>query len=75
MSEGKLYSDTDLDNLFDYHRPSSDQQEKYAKLNQAAKEYAKIIIECCPQSEDRDLAIQKLRETRMQSNLSIACSG
>lgn len=64
----------DLDNLFDYHAPTAEQRVRYDKLNKAAKEYAAIILECCPDCSDRDAAIQKLRMTRMQANLTIACN-
>lgn len=62
----------DLENLFTYHPPKNDQASRYEKIRQAGKELSSIIIECCPECDDRDSAIQKIRMAIMSANAAIA---
>ena len=62
----------DLDNIFKYHPPKGDQPERYEKIRASAKEFAKVIDTCCPDSADKTAAIRKLREAVMTANASIA---
>jgi hypothetical protein len=64
----------DLDNLFTYHAPINDQQERYVALRAKAKELAELIVGSCPPSADTTAAIRLLREAIMTANTSIACS-
>jgi hypothetical protein len=61
-----------LKNLFTYHAPKGNQQERYEVLRLKARELAVTIYDCCPDSADRTAAIRKLRETIMTANASIA---
>jgi alkanesulfonate monooxygenase SsuD/methylene tetrahydromethanopterin reductase-like flavin-dependent oxidoreductase (luciferase family) len=63
-----------IDNWFRYHAPKGDQQERYARIRAAAKEFAKILAECTPPSADQTVAIRKLRECVMVANAAIACN-
>lgn len=63
-----------IKNFFSYHPPTKNQTQKYERINEAAHELAKVIVECCPQCSDTNIAIQKLREARMMANASIACN-
>ena len=65
----------DLDNIFTYHSPTSDQVEQYSKIRNAAKEFARVVIENSPASSDQSTAIRKIREAVMTANAAIALSG
>jgi len=64
----------ELDNLFTYHAPKDNQQERYELLRANAKVFARCIMACCPDSADRSAAIRKVREAVMTANASIACN-
>ncbi|RMG96808.1 MAG: hypothetical protein D6706_09615 [Chloroflexi bacterium] len=61
-----------IDNFFRYHPPKGDQAERYIKIRAAARVLAETIVETCPESEDRDMAIRKVREAMMTANAAIA---
>ena len=62
----------DIDNRFTYHKPHGDQNERYVKLRETAREFALEIYDLCPASRERSLAITKLEEAVMWANASIA---
>ena len=62
-----------ISRLFDYHRPTPEQAAKYERISEAVTHLASISYECCPEGQDQDAAIQRLRETRMLANAAIAC--
>lgn len=64
--------DKDIDNVFKYHAPKEGQPAKYEALREKAKEFAHLIVELCPESADRTIALRKLQETVMVANASIA---
>ena len=64
-----------LDNWFRYHAPVADQSTRYARIRDAAREFARVIVEHTPEGDDQTRAIQKLRESVMLANASIACHG
>lgn len=64
----------DIENWFSYHAPSQEQQLKYIALREKAKEYAKLILELCPDCADTTVALRSLREVSMQVNQAIACN-
>lgn len=64
----------DIENRFEYHRPTEEQQKKYIELRQKAKEMAYRIEVCCPPSREKSLAMTKLQEAIMWANASIACN-
>jgi hypothetical protein len=65
---------SEIDRLFDYHRPTPEQQRQYERITAAVKALAELLHEECPASPDRDAAVNKLREVRMLANASIACA-
>lgn len=69
-----MVSTNDLNNWFTYHPPIGDQQERYVKLREKAKEFAQLILECTPACADQTAALRKLRETVMAVNQTIACN-
>lgn len=65
----------DLDNIFKYHAPDSDQQVAYEKLRSSAKSFASAIVELTPPCADQTAAIRKVREAVMTANAAIALKG
>lgn len=61
-----------LENNFTYHPPKGDQQERYIKLRDKAKELAAMMLECCPESRERSVALTDLEGSVMWANASIA---
>ncbi len=62
----------DIDNIFTYHAPKGDQQDRYVALRAQAKITADLIIRSCPDSRERDEALKKLEESIMWANSAIA---
>jgi hypothetical protein len=65
----------DLDNLFTYHSPKGSQPDQYAKIREAAKNLADVILDNSPQCADQQAAIRKVREAMMTANAAIATDG
>lgn len=61
-----------IDNSFTYHAPKGDQQERYVKLRDKARELAHLINDLCPESREKSLAITHLEDSNMWANKSIA---
>jgi hypothetical protein len=61
-----------LDDIFKYHAPNEEQVERYARINEATKAFARVILEECPDSRERSIAITDLQLVRMTANMSIA---
>lgn len=80
--EGKIKSDAEeiqhqkdiaqLDNIFTYHRPFGNQPQRYEAIRAQAKELARTVIELCPPSRERSLAITNIQTAVMFSNAAIA---
>lgn len=68
------YQVEDLDNLFEYHAPKGDQATRYGKISQAAKEFAKVVLENTPACADQTVAIREIMMARMLANQTIACN-
>lgn len=64
-----------LEHIFSYHKPTADQLPKYERLREAAKEFAKAIVECTPECADQSAAIRHVREAVMTANAAIALDG
>jgi len=65
----------DLANWFTYHAPTEVQVIQYARLRDAAHEFARIILDTTPPSADQTTAIRKIREAVFTANAAIACGG
>lgn len=63
-----------LTELFTYHAPTEVDKLAYDKINKAAQEFARVVLETCPECADRSAAIRLVREARMVANASIACA-
>jgi hypothetical protein len=64
-----------VDDAFQYHPWTPEQQEKGVKVRMALAEAVKTIIDCAPPSPDRSAAIRKIREARMDANSAITHGG
>ena len=56
---------------FTYQSPNAEQVESMKQIREQAKALAHTIYHLCPTSSDRDVAVQKLRESVMFANASI----
>jgi hypothetical protein len=68
-------NDQILKELFSYHPPNSETLPKFQAINQAAKNFAEIILQNCPAGNDRSGAINCIRMARMTANAAIALNG
>lgn len=63
-----------IENNFTYHAPKEGQPEKYENLRAKAKELAALILELCPNSRERSVALTELETAVFWANASIARS-
>ena len=61
-----------LDEIFTYHAPNEEQVKKYARINEATKAYARVLLEECPTGRELAIALTDLQLVRMTANMSIA---
>lgn len=61
--------------LFEYHKWTDQMQEKGAKVREALILATLEIIRSVPPGPDRDVAIRKIREARMDCNSAITHGG
>lgn len=66
------FEQSEINNRFTYHKPFGNQPERYQGLREKAKELAYLILESCPFSREKDIAIMKLEESIFFANASIA---
>ena len=62
----------ELDTRFSYHRPSSDQIEKYASIRTKARSMAEMMNQLCPESRELSLAMTNMEQAVMWANAAIA---
>lgn len=70
MSDAEILAE-----LFKYHAPNEATIPKYAAINQAAKNFAEVLLQNCPRCADRSAAIRLIRDARMTANASISLNG
>lgn len=72
----RLMSDSDiLAELFRYHQPTEETLPKYVAINQAAKNFAEIVLQNCPSGKDRSKVIGLIQDARMTANRAVALNG
>lgn len=65
-----------VDWWFSYHAPKDDaQMAAYKAIRAAGKALAETVLEYCPDSADKTVAIRTIREAVMWANASVACEG
>lgn len=57
---------------FTYHPPKPDQGPRYNEIRDFAGTFAAVLLEKCPPSRERSLALTALEEAVMWANCSIA---
>jgi len=62
----------DIENNFTYHPPQPGQPEIYQSIRDKAKELAILIVDECPDSRERSLAMTNLEQSVMWANAAIA---
>ena len=70
MTEAQIVAE-----LFKYHPPTDFTLPKFAAINQAAKNFAEVVLANCPPSLDRTGAINCIRTARMVANAAVALNG
>ena len=61
--------------FFKYHAPNESTIPKHAAVNQAAKNFAEVILQNVPAGTDRIAAINYIRLARMLANGGISLNG
>ena len=62
----------EIEKRFTYHAPKGDQPAKYQEIRIAAKNFAELLNEACPESREKSLAFTSLEEAVFWANASIA---
>lgn len=62
----------DIEKNFTYHAPKGDQPKRYGRIQEKAKEFARMLEAFCPESQEKSTAFEKLEECVMWANASIA---
>jgi peroxiredoxin len=63
--------DQELLSKWRHFRPQADQHERYIMINRETRKIAKIILERCPKSAERTLALRRLEEARQWATNAI----
>lgn len=61
--------------LFKYHPPTPTTLPKFAAINQAAKNFAEVVLANCPGGQARVNAVESIVLARMLANQAIALNG
>lgn len=73
---GRTMTDAEIvAEFFKYHPPNESTIPKYTAINQAAKNFAEVLLANCPGCADRSAAIRLIRDARMTANAAIALDG
>jgi hypothetical protein len=72
MKELTAEQQAELDHAYGYHAPTEEQVERYQAINEAAKNFERVVLQACPSSADRTFATRQIRDARMTANRSIA---
>ena len=62
----------DFAKRFTYHEPKLDQAGRYVDIRARSRELAELMLETCPPSRERSLALTKLEECAFWANAAIA---
>jgi hypothetical protein len=72
MADLSAQEQNNLDHAYGYHAPTEDQVKLYQAINEAAKNFERVVLQACPPSADRTFATRQIRDARMTANRSIA---
>lgn len=65
-------TEEDIEFLFTYHAPRSDQLPAFEAINLASQQFARAMAANVPPGPDRTVAVRTLQALRMECNLAIA---
>ena len=65
----------DLDDVFSYHAPLSDDLQRYEALRAAGRLFAQAILDNTKRCADQAAAVRKVREAVMTANAAVALDG
>jgi hypothetical protein len=68
-------SDFDPEYVFSHHSATPEKLAQYEAVHQAAKQFAKVILNNVPNSGDRDEVLHLLREASMLACSAISLDG
>lgn len=68
-------TESDIAEIFSYHRPEGDDLEHYEAIRLAGREFAEEVRRRTLPSADQSAAIRKIREAVMTANAAIALKG
>jgi hypothetical protein len=75
MSDNVKQPAPEMLNPMVYHAPNAEQARHHETISLAATSMYDAVLDNCPQSAERTLAIRKLQEARMWANAAIAFDG
>lgn len=64
-----------IENSFKFHNMTDAQKERAEKLRTAAREFALMIDELCPESREKSVALTDLETSQMYAVKAIAVNG
>lgn len=62
----------DLNRNYQYHAPHGDQPDRYRAIRVAARQLAKVIVECSQESREQSIALTNVEQAVMWANAGIA---
>jgi hypothetical protein len=65
-------ANAELKEVYTYHAPHGDQQERYERLRKAGLNLALEITQLAPQSREQSLALTSVQQAIMWANAAIA---
>ncbi len=65
----------DPEYVFTHHTPTPEKLHHYEAIHQAAKSFAKVILENTPPGADQAAALRLLREATMTANAAVHLDG
>ena len=65
-------TETSLDHVFSYHKPTETQAEAYVRIREEAKGLARTLLLLCPKSRELSMALTHVQEAVMCANAAIA---
>lgn len=67
--------DLTIEEVFASHEPDAHQKMRLSDLRDAARKFAKEIVESCPNGPDKSAALRKVREALMTANAGVMLKG
>jgi hypothetical protein len=61
-----------IEHIFTHHKPFGTQPVRYIGIRQQARALAQIIVDNCPDSRERSIALTNIQQAVMWANASIA---